>query len=312
MRYLLTALFAVALSLGTGSAVPAEETVAIKFKAKVGDKATVVVRRQKSRPRLQKLGLELTAVITYDVEVTGKTADGYTFLWTPKDVKLEGVPDKMRAELKRLISASMVPIEFETDGAGVPTKIADREAALERALKFLSRSGKPNEKVVAQLRSMFTRMDDRTLALVFAKDASLLARWQQAELPVGSAVELEEARANPFGGGNLSSKVTVRTEPPKNGTANIAWTVDMDEKQMLTSMIANFKRMAKRLGRDPKEVDAQLGKAKIVFEESGKATINIADGWTRAVSFRRIVKLASPEKSRDQKEIVEITLKRAQ
>lgn len=310
MRFVFCAFFAAAFWLGAVGAATAEETLSLKFDAKVGDKATVVVRRNKSRPQLRKLGVDLTAVVTYETEVTAKTADGYRFLWTPKKIELEGAPDKMRAQLKGLLTASLIPIEFETDAAGRPTKIPDREAALEKALKYLSEAGQADAKVLGQVRAMFTRMDDRTLALVFAKDASLLARWQTSELPVGRALEIEEARANPFGGEKLSAKTTVQTDAPKDGSAKVAWSVDIDEKQMLTAMIASLKRMATRMGRDPSDVDAQLGQAKVSFEESGEAVIDIADGWTRSVSFRRIVTISSPQRSQDQKEIVEISLRR--
>jgi hypothetical protein len=79
---------------------------------------------------------------------------------------------------------------------------------------------------------------------------------------------------------------------------------------MLADMIAFLKQMAARAGRPPGEVEAQLADARLTFEESGATEVNVSDGWARAASLTRSVRIQSPTRSENRDELFDIKLTR--
>src|SRR5262249_19185236 len=161
---------------------------------------------------------------------------------------------------------------------------------LQRTLDALGKLDGVDPKIIAQVRSTFTSMDERSLALLFGKEAALLALWQNADLTVGPDNVLQESRPNPVGGGTVKGtiKAAVTTEL---STARIRWRTDRDGAGLLADLMGWLKTMARQVGRSPAEVDAQLAGAQLTFEETGTAEIDLADGWTRSLSHRRITRL---------------------
>jgi hypothetical protein len=308
---LLTVCVAV-LSLGhTDRAAGEERNISVRFAAEIGDKASIVIRRSRAPIQVGGSKDQLTLITTYAMEVTGKDADGYRILWTPQSLEIEGAPDDAAAKLKATLAPVMIPVEFDADASGMPIKIADRERALRMAIDALGKLGSNIDRgVVAQVRSMFASMDERTLALIFAKEAAILAKWQQADLVVGTSNEFEETRPNPFGGGPINGTVKATVTSPAAETIKIDWRTEIDPAMLLQDMIAFLKQMASRAGRSPDEVDAQLAGARLTFEESGVAEVNTSDGWTRAASLTRNIRIQSPSRSENRDEFFDIKLTR--
>jgi hypothetical protein len=244
------------------------------------------------------------------MQVTGRSADGYRILWTPQSLEFEGAPQSVTAQLKAMMPQVMIPFEFDADRAGMPIKITNRERALEMALTALAKLTNVEPKIMEQVRSWFTSLDEATLAAMFAQDAALLATWQDSDLIIGRPNVFEAPRANPFGGGELSATVTAEVTSATRTSARIGWRTEMDSARMLATLIDWLKKTASELGRPPEEVEAQLKDAMLTFEETGAAEVNPADGWTRTVSLKRVVRMALPTETRSQDELVEITLTR--
>jgi hypothetical protein len=192
----------------------------------------------------------------------------------------------------------------------MPVKIADRDRALRMATEALGKIANVDPKIVAQVTSMFTSMDERALAATFAREAALLARWQRVDLMVGEANVFEGLAANPFGGGALKETVKASVTMAAPTVVRIDWHSEMDTAAMLRDMIGFLKKLAVQAGRPPSEPEAQLADAQLTFEQSGVAEIDLSDGWTRAASLKRLVRIAAPGRAQNRDEFVDIKLTR--
>jgi hypothetical protein len=289
-----------------GLAAPADKR-SVRFEAQIGDKASVLIRRSKAP---LDAGNDLAMVAVYGTEITGKSADGYRILWTPRSVKFEGVPESLAAQVNGLVATAMIPIEFDADRAGMPVKIADRDRALRMATEAVSKIGDIDPKIMAQVTSMFKSMDERALALTFAKEAALLARWQYVDLVIGAPNVFEAMTPNPFGGGALKETVTADATLAAPKVLKIDWRSEMDSTAMLRDMIGFLKKLAVQAGRPASEPESQLAGAQLTFEQSGMAEIDLSDGWARAASLKRLVRIAAPGRMQNKDENVDIKLTR--
>jgi hypothetical protein len=163
---------------------------------------------------------------------------------------------------------------------------------------------------MAQVTAMFKTMDERALALSFAKEAALLARWQHADLVVGSPNTFQAMTPNPFGGGEI--KETVKADVTLAGPMmlRIDWRSGVDNAAMLKGLIEGLKKLAVQAGRPPGEPEAQLAGAELTFNQSGVAEVDLSDGWARSASLKRLVRLASPGRAQNRDEFVDIKLTR--
>jgi hypothetical protein len=279
----------------------------VRFEAQIGDKASIMIRRSKAPLGA---GNDLTMVAAYATEVTGKSAQGYRILWTPRSVKFEGAPDNLATQVNDLVATAMIPIEFDADRAGMPVKIADRDRALRMATEALTKIANVDPKILAQVTSMFKSMDERTLAAIFAKEAALLAKWQRVDLVVGELNLFEATTANPFGGGAQKETVKADVTMAAPTVIRIDWRSEMDTADMLRDMIGFLKKLAVQAGRPPSEPEAQLAGAQLTFEQSGVAEVDLSDGWTRATSLKRLVRIAAPGRAQNRDEFVDIKLTR--
>jgi hypothetical protein len=289
------------------TAKDATKQLSIRFEAAVGNKASILIRRNKMLPSSSH---NATAVMAYRMEVTDRSADGYRILWTPQSLEFEGVPQSIAGQLKAMTAEAMIPFEFDADRAGIPVKITNRERALEMAMGALAKLANVEPRTMEQVRSWFTSMDEATLAAVFAKDAALLAAWQEADLVIGQPNVFERPRANPFGGSELNATVKADVTSVTPILARIDWRADIDSARMLANMIDWLRKTASQLGHPPDEVDAQFKDVVLNFEETGVAEINPADGWTRTASLKRLLRMVSPKETKSHDESVEIKLTR--
>src|SRR4051794_6778299 len=85
--------------LAPSQAAGQSKTFPVRFDAKVGDKATILIRHGKLVPGSGEATPGVTAVATYRMEVTGKSRDGYRILWTPQSLEFEGIPRADAAQL---------------------------------------------------------------------------------------------------------------------------------------------------------------------------------------------------------------------
>jgi hypothetical protein len=299
-------LFGLTLLCGDGLAAPPDMR-SVRFTAEIGDKASIVIRRSKAP---LDTGNDLTMVAIYGTEITGKSANGYRILWTPRSVKFEGVADNVAQQLNILLATATIPIEFDADWSGMPMKIADRDRALRMAVEAVGKVADVDPKVMAQVKTMFTSMDERALALIFAKEAALLARWQRVDLTLGAPNVFRGATPNPFGGGELPETVTADVTMVAPTLLKVDWRSEMDTAVMLKDMIEALKKLAVQVGRPASEVEPQFAGAQLTFNQSGRAEVDLSDGWTRAAALKRIVRLAAPGRTQSRDEFVDLKLTR--
>jgi hypothetical protein len=100
--------FAPALVADAAAKDDAAKQLSVRFEAKVGDKASIAIRRSKLVPSL---GTTVTAVSVYRMEITGRTADGYRILWTPQSLEFEGAPERIAVQLKAMAVEAMAILE---------------------------------------------------------------------------------------------------------------------------------------------------------------------------------------------------------
>ena len=84
----------------------------------------------------------------------------------------------------------------------------------------------------------------------------------------------------------------------------------MDSAAMFREMIGFLKKLAVQAGRPPSEPEAQLAGGQLTFEQSGVAEVDLSDGWTRATSLKRLVRIAAPGRAQNRDEFVDIKLTR--
>jgi hypothetical protein len=196
----------------------------------------------------------------------------------------EGVPENLAAQINGLVATAMIPIEFDADRAGMPVKIADRDRALRMATEAVSKMGDVDPKTMAQVTSMFQSMDEKALALTFAKEAALLARWQYVDLVVGAPNMFAAMTPNPFGGGALKETVTADATLTAPKVLKIDWRSETDSAAMLRDMIGFLAKLAVQAGRPASEPEAQLAGARLTFKQSGVTEIDLFDGFFASTS----------------------------
>ncbi len=313
MHVFLAILIAIVLVLGGFKGLNAMEQVKLEFSAKAGETATVVARRRKIRPDQDEEVNNATLVTVFDVEITAKTPTGYKILWVPREAEIDGMEEASVATKGRLMNAILggvnLPVEFDADASGMPLEVSDPAETFGRAMTYLLEMGENNAAPAADLIGLLNSLDDRKLVQVMARDAIMLAQWQNSELPVDTNVELNEARPSPFGGGEFPSKTTVTLEKLP-GTAKVSWTSVMDKADLKTGLIDYFEAKTTRDGVDFTDLKASLEKATMVAEETGHAVIGLDDGWARSVSYRKEVTTVISDVTRSKIDLIDIEVKR--
>jgi hypothetical protein len=130
------------------------------------------------------------------------------------------------------------------------------------------------------------------------------------DLVVGAPNVFEGVTPNPFGGGALKETVTADATLVAPKVLKIDWRSEIDSTAMLRDMIGFLKKLAVQAGRPASEPEAQLAGAQLTFEQSGAAEIDLSDGWARAVSLKRLVRLSAPGRAQNKDEYVDIKLTR--
>ena len=233
------------------------ETLTLPFKANVGDKAQITILKKVSVP-----GFTPLLSFKYDVEIIDKTQSGYTFSWIPTKFDVTNIPKEMAKPIRKLLASAMLSIKYSSDTSGVPVKFVDKENIIKETRSLLKKTGNFNEQTFQKVEQLLRRMDDRKLALLFGKEAAMIARSKGLTMDLGKINKRPEKRLNVLGQTQFLA-TTFNSRKTENNLIEIKF-------QTQTDPALNSKTVRDKRG----------------FTEKGKVLIDAKSGWVREVEIR--------------------------
>lgn len=331
----------------SASALQADETINLPFKAEAGDEYRLTVQRTEKRLKGDDPVSQVETNAAYDARIVEKLSEGYVMAWKQTAYDRKVLEDKtgaeaQKAETQRAISESLrnLEISFETNAAGVPVRIVGwSEVSKTIAVAFREHlkkgliarlegpalaAGKTKEEVEAAAQAqvdavigaLILRHDERT-AVVLLEEALLVAGVQNQSLPLGKKVDWSAVAPSLLSEQGVSYESIGALERLDKATseAEITWTNTYNPDQLRAQaldLIKNQLAASKQVPQDKvDEILSTLSKLEVSRVDTGKALIGIEDGWTRSVEYvKRVNSRLEPALQEYQEKTVRIVVSR--
>jgi len=289
----------------------------IPFHVEAGERFKVTVKKIK-RETVPSGEVKATPEITlvYDGEFSKATAKGFQMSWTLRS--MEAVGNKELTEALQKVTNSMMhfPIEVETDEKGMPVGLINRKALVDRSIQGLmdaSTLGKEElEQQMKRTREIMEKMDERTAAVTYLKDAALPSLFQNTNLIVGSSSKTTSLLPNPLGGPPIlqQQELILKKIDKQSKMAYFEYESKMDPESAEKSIRAVFDKIlaATKGGNNDKALTEPPNKMSINRTIQGGAEVSIATGWVRSLDFEEDLLMTTPEGTREKKESTVITI----
>jgi hypothetical protein len=268
------------------------QTVDLPYKPAVGSRwiVTTVVKDTASRD-----GKAQTTTIQgkNTVQIVSKSETGFQITSTSTEQSFDGNP-QMKVMMEPFIKATQgLAVTFETDDAGIPTKVVNLDKLKEvliPALDGLVKAMPPSTPDVAQamqgMQAQYASATAEEAVQLFLGESVQFAMVQGLRLTVGEELAYDDELTNPLvGSGTMPAKgfVKLASVDDRAGFAVIEWRQTIAPEDVTRFALETVTRLLPNQA----QTDPQFQQAlkSIQFDYSDKATygIALADGTTRSM-----------------------------
>jgi hypothetical protein len=290
-------LFATSLLVGGGAGAE-EETVRLLPRWKQGEK----LRYELVKTRRKTVGTEPATEgsnrTPIDVEVLRAAEDSYTLAWTTRETTMTAQAGETEKLAKRFADLTKdLRIVLDLDARAVLTGVRNWQEVRDTVKKALdvicdefAKSG-VDAATIAKTRGQITpTFAGKTQVEQFCtRDLQPFLMAIGMEFEGGKPVEFDDKLPNPFAGEPFPSKgrFTLRGVDRELGVANVDFRQTIDPEAARRIMAKTLSDMEKRMGRSVPDGDALKS---LTIEDSGEFCIDLASGWVRSLTHRRVTK----------------------
>jgi hypothetical protein len=279
------------------------ERVPLPVRPQVGQVWIVDMDREKTSTKNGK-SKSGSAKIIGRIEITSVSETGYDITWTTRSVTAGGVT-LGNGDINQDFLIG-VPLGVRLDIDGTPLELKDWDNIRENLIAIIDKVVKEpiDEKARTLAADMFRGWDANLAAQVLLKEVAALSICQGTELAVGTPHLSENVVPNPLGGSPIdgTSTYTLLSVDEATGLARLGFKNQLDPESATRSIKETLERVAAQTGRDPAEVNKELGDLKLISETTADCTIDVATGFTTSVDYETRISFGK-EEARDLRRI---------